>query len=55
MRPGEPPLQLVRSGVVQTSLGQGELDLRVLPESSLSQVLLVPQRPLDRQALPALA
>ena len=52
MRPDEPALQLVRSGVVQTSLGQSELRPRVLPASLLAEVLLVPQRPLDRQACP---
>ena len=45
MRPDEPALQLVRSGVVQTSLGQSELRPRVFPPSLLAQVLLVPQRP----------
>src|SRR5262249_50784268 len=54
MRPNEPPLQLVRSGVVQTSLGPSELRPRILPESLLSQVLLAPQRPLDFQARPPL-
>jgi len=52
MRPDEAPLQLVRSGGVQTSLGQSELRPRILPESLLSQVFLVRQRPLDRQTRP---
>jgi hypothetical protein len=52
MRLVKPPLKFDRSGVVQASLGQSKLQLCVLPESSLSQILLAPQRPLDRQTGP---